>query len=200
MALSLSDDFKAALADTARLSVGLFTFEFGTGTYGLQTGKGVITYNGLSYMAGGSAIDISQVQQVSDGSVTKLTLTLSAAPKKGLPADVLATFFDEDWHMRPVTIQLALLDPVTRAVIDNRTLFRGSADVVTYQEGPGDGSSPNAALVMTCVSRSLNMSLAGNLYRNAATQLRFSATDTSLVGIGTLNGEISVQSKWGQST
>lgn len=182
-----------ALNDFERHGVVFITFEFGTGTYGLWTGLGEIEYNGIIYKAGASVLDVSDIENNADGSVSELTITLNTDPGKIITSDILIQLYDEDWHMRPVTIQLGLIDPDTQALIGVQTFFRGRIEEAPYEEGL-DGASIKAR----CVSRSIELSKGGNLYRNSSTQKRFDPTDTGLNGIGTLNGAVNRDIKWGQ--
>lgn len=194
MAISLSPALQNALNNYERQAVVFVTFEFGTGTYGLWTGLGEISYNGIVYKAGASILDVSNIENNADGSVSELTITLNTDPGKIITSDILIQLYDEDWHMRPVTIQTGLIDPDTQALIGVQTFFRGRIEEAPYEEGL-DGANIKAR----CVSRSIELSKAGNLYRNSSTQKRFDPTDTGLNGIGTLNGAVNKDIKWGQS-
>lgn len=194
MAINISPALQNALNSNQRNAVIFVTFEFGTGTYGLWTGLGQITYNGVLYQAGASILDVSNIENNADGSVSELTLTLNTDPGKNITSDILVQLYNEDWHMRPVTIQTGLIDPDTLALIGVQTFFRGRVEEAPYEEGP-----EIASIKARCVSRSIELSKGGNLYRNSSTQKRFDPTDTGLNGIGTLNGAINKDIKWGQS-
>lgn len=190
MAHSLSTQMRDALADYDRIGAILFTFEFGTGTYGLWTGGGEQEYNGVVYRDGGSVLEINNIELNDDGSVAEFTIALGVQPDKGLTSDVLATFYEEDWHLRPVTVQLAMVDPELLTIIGTITLLRG----LIYQAPFKKGSRIEGRIV----SQTIRMSESGNKYRNASTQAQIDATDTSLVGIGTLGGFTTKELLWGQ--
>lgn len=194
MALNLSTAFQNALLDLERSAAIFITFEFGTGTYGFWTGSGTRNYNGIDYVNGASIFDVSDIEQNSDGSIAELTLSLSAQPDKGITPDVLVALYDEDWHRRPVTIQLGLMDPDTGVLIDVETLFRGTLDTAPYDEGEGVNE-----IKARCLSRTNGLNKSGGLYRNAATQKRFDDDDKSLDNIGTLNGATKKDLYWGQN-
>lgn len=193
MAKSLSVAMQNALDAGHRLQVALFTFEFGTGTYGLWTAEGEKSFNGVIYRAGGSLIDITEFEESLDGSVSQLQLRLSALPDKELTDDVLLRFFDEDWHLKPVTVQLGLLDPATLEIIEVKTFFRGRLESASFEEDPG------SAIVVECNSTSIELSQAHGNIRNGGTQRLYDATDKSMDEIGSLNGAISRDTKWGQA-
>lgn len=191
--MSLSTAFQNGLDDSERYGVVLLTFEFAE-THGYWTGLGTITFNSIEYNAGASVFDVDDIQQNGDGSVSELVLSLSAQPDKGLTTDVLVALYNEDWHLKPVTIQLGLIDPDTGALIGVTTMFRGILDTAPYEEAIGTGS-----IKAHCVSRSIDLSVGGNLYRNQSTQERFDPDDTSLDAIGTLNGATKKELYWGQA-
>ncbi len=79
----------------------------------------------MTYRAGGSLIEVGEIREALDGSVGQLELKMSTLPQKGLTDDVLVRFYDEDWHLKPVTVQLGLMDPATAEIIEVQTFFRG---------------------------------------------------------------------------
>jgi len=190
--MSLSQAFLDAVKSPSRSAAVLLTFEFGTGTYGFWTGNGSRFYNGLKYSAGGSIFDISDIVQEGDGSVSELTIGLSTHP--GIGVEVLEDLYNEDWHLRPVTIQLAMLDPRTDQIVAIQNVFRGILDTAPFTESEGQ-----AEIQARCLSKSIELSKGGNLYRNDATQDRYDPEDTSLETIGTLNGALKKELHWGQS-
>lgn len=194
MALTISNAFQNALDGYERYGAVFFTFAFGTGTYGLWTGPGSIPYNGLTYHGGGSLLEISNIELQDNGSVAEFNLSLSTAPSKGLTADVLATFYAEDWHMRPVTVQLAMVDPDTYMPYGIVTILDGLAYEAPLKKGP-----KSAKIEARIVSKTIRMSEAGGKYRNDATQVLIDPTDTSLEGIGNLGGFTEKDLLWGQS-
>ncbi|MGJ8529812.1 hypothetical protein [Maritalea sp.] len=193
MARSISSDFKAKLADPSRNLVALYVFEFGTGTYALWTGSGQTTFNGLLFQSGGSVIDVDELEESSEGTVSRMVLKLSASPEKGITDDVLVRLYDEDWHMKLVTLMLGHLDRKTGLVVEASTLFRGRIEDAPFEESPN-----GAVITANCVSKSIDLSVPGGQYRNDATQKLIDPTDTSLVGIGTLNGAVKKDARWGQ--
>lgn len=193
MALTIPAPLQTALDGYERYGIVLITFEFGTGTYGLHTGQGEFTYNGLVYRGGGSLLDVSELEMNADGTVAELTLTLGTQPKIGISADILQTFYDEDWHMRQVTFQLGMLDPLTGLPYGLITLIQG----VIYQAPYTKGKEADK-IAGRIVSRTQKLSESGDKYRNAATQKLIDPSDTSLVDIGSLNGFITRELKWGQ--
>lgn len=192
MPRSISTSFKESMADPSRNLVAMYVFEFGTGTYALWTGPGETTFNGLVFRAGGSVIDIAVFEESEDGSVPNMVLELSALPEKGITDDVLMRLFDEDWHMKRVTVMVGKYDPATGDVVEAAKFFGGRIEDAVFEEGQ------TSMIKANCASTSIDLSIPGGSYRNDATQRQIDPTDSSLVGIGTLNGAVKKDAKWGQ--
>ncbi|WP_051213283.1 hypothetical protein [Maritalea myrionectae] len=193
MAISISTAFQTALDGDDREGVGLFVFEFGTGTYAFWTGAGEMPYNGLTYMAGGSVIEIDSIVEKANGAVGRMNLHLNADPEKGISDDVLIRLFDEDWHNKKVLVQYGLLDPDTGQIAHAMVKFRGRLEHAEYVEGEVN------RIEAKCVSTSIDLSRSGGGYRNDSTQKLIDPNDTSLEGIGTLGGALEKDAKWGQA-
>lgn len=196
MAQIIPPELQAALNNFDRSAALLFTAEFGTGTYGLWTGPGKITYNGLVYMSGGSILEVSDIELNNDGSVAEMTISLGTQPAKGITPDILATFYNEAWHMRPVTVQMALCNPDTYQPITAVTVINGILMSAPLQKGVGKKGSK---IVGRIVSLTTKMAEAGNKYRNNSTQALLDPTDTSLLDIGNLGGFVEKDLLWGQA-
>lgn len=193
MAISVSTAMQAILDDPHANLALLYTFEFAT-TYGLWTGQGEIPHNGLWFRAGGSVIDPGTPSQSVDGSVGRMTLSLSTATHKDITDDFLGRLLiNEDWHMKRITMQLATVDPAFSTILETTNLFRGRIEDVSLEKGK------TSKLVAKCASTSIDLSKSGGLYRNDASQKRFDPTDRSHEEIGTLNGALQRESKWGQA-
>lgn len=194
MALTLDTDFQDAIDNPERYGVVLFTFVFGSGTYGLWTASGERTIGGVVYKAGGSVLELSNITQAADGSVSSATLTLSTQPDKGLTSDILVSFYDEDWHNKPVTIEVGLFNPDTRVLVGTLPLFNGVMTSAPYTEGPN-----KASIMANLTSKNIELSGTGGAYRNAQSQKRIDPNDTSLANIGVLSSTITKSLKWGQA-
>lgn len=194
MAYSLSTQLQDALDAPERYSAVFLTFVLGGNTYGFWTGQGYITYNAILYNNGGSLFELDDIQMDADGSVNECNLKLSESPDKGLTTDVLLSFYSESWQFGRVTIQLAMLDPETGIPIGAVTFIRGVIYEAPYRREPKSNY-----ISARIVSQSIKLSESGSIYRNDATQVRLDATDTSLVGIGTLGGATKKKLKWGQA-
>lgn len=193
MAFTLSTAFQNALDDPERYAAVLLTCTFGINVYGFWTGLGTITYNSVQYVNAGSIIELDEVDQADDGSVTEFHIKCSTSPDKGLTTDILTSFYDENWQFGKVVLQLVMQDPDTGDIIGALTLARGSIFEAPFIEGPS-GTYIDARVM----SNSIKMSESGGNYRNDATQKGFDGSDTSLVEIGTLGGAITKDLKWGQ--
>lgn len=194
MAITISSQLQAAFDDPEGNAVVFITFDLDEGTFGFWTGIGPKDYNGITYNAGASVFDVSDIETNADGSVGDFTLSMSAAPDKGITTDVFADLASYTWHMRPVTLEIGMLDPLTGEVVGAVVIARGSMDTAPYDESP-----ESDVIRLRCLSRSSLMAQSGNLYRNDATQTLFDDADTSLVDIGTLGGATEKDLYWGQA-
>src|SRR5690606_26896305 len=114
----------------------------------------------------GSVLELSNIEDAGDGSISEMTITLSAAPNKGLTVDVLSSFYDEDWHMQPIMVELGFRDPSTGEIIDTVVAFDGLMFQAPWRIGTGAGSK----IQLRCVSNATKMSESGSKFRNAQTQ------------------------------
>lgn len=194
MALTIATPMQDALDAYERYGLALFTFNLGGVVYGLWTGQGEKTINSVTYKAGGSVIEFDDIDQNADGSVVEVTLRLSADPDKGLTSDLLQTFYDEDWQFGRVHIQIAMQNPADESIYGVVTLIRG---VIT--NAPWEQDRDTNSLEVVISSNAIRMAENGGKYRNQATQKHIDATDTSLVGIGSLGGAVTKDLKWNQT-
>ncbi len=192
---TFSTALQNALNDPERYGFVLLTFTLGSNVYGIWTGQGEVTYNGIVYRGGGSLIDADDVQDNGDGSIGEMTLSLSESPDKGISVDVLSSFFSEDWHMQSVVLELGMLDPDTGLPIDSFVLFDGVIAQAPLRKGTG-----KFRLELRLISRAYKLSEAGGKYRNVQTQALVDDTDTSLVDIGIYGTTRQKELKWGQGS
>lgn len=193
MAINISTDLQNALNNPERYGAVLLTFTLGSNVYGLYNGTSKLTYNTIDYYGGASVLEVDNIQEAADGSVSELVLRLNAQPDKGLTVDVLQSFYDEDWQFGRVHIQFGLLHPETGAPIGLTTLLKGSIFEAPLKKGPR-----GHLIEARVVSQSVKLSENGGRYRNSATQRLFDPTDTSMDGIGSLGGATKKELKWGQ--
>lgn len=194
MAFSISSDLANAFADPERYGVVLLTFQLGSEVYGLWNGQGTRVYNTIPYHSGAQLVEVGDIDQRTDGSVTSWELKLSTAPDKGLTVDDFASFYDEDWQMGHVTVQLGMRHPQTDEIIGVVMIFAGFISEAPLLEG-----LDSQFISLHLLDESARLSETGAGYRNDATQKLLDDTDTSLVAIGNLSGPISKDLKWGQS-
>lgn len=191
---SISSQLQAALDSVERYGCIFITFTFGSTVYGLWSGAGNREYNGVPYGPGAALLEVSEVQEAADGSTSEFTMTLNENPDIGLDVDILSTFYEEDWHMQSVVIQLGMRDPATDDIIDTQILFDG----LLYQAPLVKGES-GYAIKARCVSQATHMAESGSKYRNKSIQYLLDPTDTALADIGGFVGDIEKSFKWGQS-
>lgn len=189
-----SPELLTAMSDPERYGIVLFTFTLGVNVYGLQTMGGEITYNSIVYRGGASVLKVDGIQNNADGSVAEFNLTLNEDPSKGLTVDVLSSFYDENWHMQSLVVELGFRNPVDGSIIGAMTYFDGLIYQAPLKRGP-DGFYITAR----CVSQATHMSESGGKFRNRSTQKLLDATDTSLDEIGAYSSVVTKEFKWGQA-
>lgn len=190
---TFSTALQAALASPERYAVVFLTFNLGGDVYGIWTGAGAVAYNGITYRGGGSLIEVDDIQEAGDGSISEMTMSLSSSPEKGISVDVLSTFYEEVWHMQSVVVELGFIDPDTGLPIDSFVMFDG-----IIAEAPFIRDESNYKISARLISRAHKMSEAGGKYRNQQTQVLLDPTDTALVDIGVYGDIRQRDLKWGQ--
>lgn len=80
-------------------------FDFDSGTIGMWTGYGNITYNGVNYTGGGNLVGVSAYQETLDLEAQGLTFTLS-----GVPLDMISIAENEPYQGRRCRLYIALID------------------------------------------------------------------------------------------
>jgi hypothetical protein len=124
----------AAESQVQRLMV---LFDLVSGLYGFWQGNGPLTWNSITFNGGAQFLEFDFGQESTGTESNPFTVTLRTNPDAGLTADVLATFFAEGYHLRPITVYMAWFDPETRAMAGNPVPFRRGlmSDVGLYGEG-----------------------------------------------------------------
>jgi hypothetical protein len=80
-------------------------FDFDSGTIGMWTGLGNITFNGVTFFGGGNLIGISAYQETLDLQAQGMTFTLS-----GVASDLIEITENEPYQGRAVRLSIALVD------------------------------------------------------------------------------------------
>jgi hypothetical protein len=139
----------AAEAQVQRLMV---LFDLASGLYGFWQGNGPLSWNSITFNGGAQLLEFDFGQETLGNESNPFSVTLRTNPDAGLTADVLATFFAENYHLRPVTVYMAWFDPDTRAMAGNPVPFRRGliSDVGIY------GDAGDRYLKGACESWSIN--------------------------------------------
>jgi hypothetical protein len=111
-----------------------------------------------------------------------------------LTADVLSTFYEEEWHMQSIVLELGFRNPVDGSIIGSFTLFDGLIYQAPYKKGPS-----GHFIQGRCVSQATHMSENGGKSRNRSTQKILDPTDTSLDEIGAYSNIVTKQFFWNQA-
>lgn len=112
-------------------------FEFGTGTYGLWTGKGDLVYAGLTYWAN-TIVEIEEAAQSIGSSAIPLTIKLAA--KSGLTPDKLLLIEQEDYKGRPVIMYDFYFDPdnMRAGLLHAEPRYSGYLDTIDHRNDSGE--------------------------------------------------------------
>jgi hypothetical protein len=121
----------AAAAAAAILPVAFLKAEFDGGNVCLHSRLGSIAFGGDTYAGVGTLGAIDTADEVSDLSMTSISLTLS-----GLPVDIISTLLNEQYQGRRATLSLGYLDATTRQLVGAPfILFRGIMDTADFDRG-----------------------------------------------------------------
>ena len=107
-------------------------------TASVPLSDGVDTFQGQGALGGIDAV----VEAPGTGSALRFGLS-------GVPSDLVALALSEDVRGKAVTMDLAILDPTTHAVLDTPLIWTGSIDQMVINHGPQVSS-----IAVTAVHRS----------------------------------------------
>ena len=119
----------AAGAD-AHAPVGLVKLEFEGGDVCLWTGLGTLSYGGDTYTGAGDLGFIGPIDEDTD--LTRNTLEVGL---RGIPNDIIAIAFNQQYQGRPATVYLGYLDPDTGRLVGPPAAFTGMMDYPTITLG-----------------------------------------------------------------
>lgn len=124
------DTLAAATASTIH-PVLFLKAEFDDGDVAIHSELGTLTFGGDDYTGVGILASVSSAEEVSDLSLTQISLTLS-----GLPLTLVSILFNQQYQGRLATLYLGYLDLTTRVLVDTPTvLFRGLIDTADFEQG-----------------------------------------------------------------
>jgi hypothetical protein len=141
----MSRGFPSAVLDALSAQhVALVTFaklEFPSGTLYLHNSIGTYTWGGEDWLGTGDLGEISQIEEGSDISPYKITLTLS-----GLDPTISGAALTEDYYLQPVTVYLGALDSSDDLIADPTVIWEGAMDqmIVSVAASGGDSISLTA--------------------------------------------------------
>lgn len=118
--------------------VGLFKFEFDSGTLRFWTGIGEITWNSEIYVGSGNLISVSEVSETQELKAKGITFQLS-----GINASIISIAYTENYQGRPATFWLAAKDSNDAIIADPFISFKGKMDVM---EDHDDGETATITL------------------------------------------------------
>jgi hypothetical protein len=138
---------------------------------GFWNDVGEVEVDDVPYEGSGALVGISRAGGgVSDMSVPGLTVTLS-----GIARDVLATFFGETWHQKPMALDIGFLSPDTRELL--APLDRAFSGFMDAAKRKG-GAKKKATLEISCEDASWRLTRSFADVRSDANQRDRDPTDT----------------------
>ena len=149
--------------------VALVTFaklEFPSGTTYAHNSIGTYTWGGQNWLGVGDLGEISTLEEGSEISPYKITLTLS-----GLDATLSGSALNEDYYMHPVTIYLGVLNADDELIADPTVMWVGAMDQMNLTVGADGGD----AIQLTAESELARFDKASNRkYTDSQLQADFS--------------------------
>lgn len=174
--LALDTSIQAALDAGIIVVRGMLLFEFASGNYGFWDGAGPFVWNGVTFVASGSLLEVSPLEQTSQLATSSRTIKLRAVPETALTPDVLASIENEDYKNRPVTEYLVFFDPDTRVMLGQPFVVAESEiDVMEH-----DQSGEDYVLVAHLETRARDYTKTGARMRGNKDQQQLFPGDTSL--------------------
>ena len=125
----------------------LFEAEFTGGTVYLWSGQGDLSWNGQTWLGGGSLLGVSEITETSDVVATGVTVTLS-----GVDPAYVAAAISEAGQGLPGRIWLGLIDDTGAVIVDPLALFSGRLDVPQITDG-----GATCAITISYESRLVNL-------------------------------------------
>ena len=183
---ALNPTTQSALDDGRIVAVDMILFEFPSGNYGFWRGEGILTYNTVPYIGGGSLIDIGDVEQGSDLSANSLTLKLRGVPNTDLTPDTLATIESEQYHQKPVNLYVGFFNHETRVLMSVEVRYRGYVDQVFHKDEVNESGENTAVLEIRCESRFRDHQKSGYRIRSDLDQRLIYPTDDFYRNVSTV--------------
>lgn len=136
----MSRDFPTNVATAlAAQHVATVTFvklEFSSGTLYLHNSIGTYTWGSQSWLGAGDLGNVSAIEEGSDASPYKITLSLS-----GIDSTISGAALTEDYYMRPVTLYLGALDANDDLLATPTEVWAGFMDQMNVTLGADGGDA-----------------------------------------------------------
>lgn len=114
-------------------------FNFDSGTIGMWTGIGTITWNGIDFLGGGNLIGVSPIEETQDLEAKGLVVSLN-----GISSTLVALSLTEELKNRTFRLYLAGVNDQTLAITDEPyRIFSGLMDTIEFTD---NGETANIRL------------------------------------------------------
>jgi len=125
-----------ALAAQHVATVTFVKLEFSSGTLYLHNSIGTYTWGSQNWLGAGDLGSVSAIEEGSDASPYKITLSLS-----GIDSTISGAALTEDYYMRPVTLYLGALDANDDLLATPTEVWAGFMDQMNVTLGADGGDA-----------------------------------------------------------
>lgn len=129
MSRSLSSGMLSAVTADAVKPIILIELDFDSGATNLWSGVGELTWNNLTWVGGGSLLNISGLEETNEVRALGVTVTLS-----GLDSSIVSASLSEDYQGRTATIWVGAMDESGNVIADPVIVFGGRMDVMSIRD------------------------------------------------------------------
>jgi hypothetical protein len=165
----------------------LVLFDMPSGRWGFWDDAYDLSYNSDTYVGIPGAFTISPISSMLDLVVNKVDIVFS-----GLDPTVVTHISNEDYHRRPVYINVAIIDPETSVIVGIIPWFSGILDQLEDREVVGGQSTVTIHLE----SGNWELGRVGTRTRSDSDQRQIQATDKSFSFVASA---VTQQLWWGRS-
>lgn len=130
MSRTLSSGMQTAATAEVVRPIVLVQCDFDSGALNLWNGIGDLTVSGVTYVGGGTLLNISSMKESADLAANGMTVTLS-----GVQEPLISKARDEPYQGRELVIRLGAMDASNSVISTPVIIFSGFMDTMVIQDG-----------------------------------------------------------------
>lgn len=130
MSRTLSSGMQTAATAEVVRPIVLVQCDFDSGALNLWNGIGDLTVSGVTYVGGGTLLNISSMKESADLAANGMTVTLS-----GVTEPLISKARDEPYQGRELVIRLGAMDASNSVISTPVIIFSGFMDTMVIQDG-----------------------------------------------------------------